>query len=275
MTAATYNESLKRLLVHEGGYSNHPSDPGGPTNYGITIADARRYWKRDATADDVKNMPLDVAKSIYRSKYWDVMRCDELPAGLDYAVFDFGVNSGISRSIKFLENILGLSQDGRPDDLVISGAKNGDPAALINRLCDDRLAFLKRLNTWSVFGAGWGRRVSEVRNAALVMARNDKAGTKAAMPRQTPAVSVGAAVEPPKTMTTSTIGNGSVVAGTAGVAAVGSQIWDKITELPESAMSAILAALQKPAVILCLIVVAAAAYVWWRRRKKLQEENAQ
>ena len=83
--------------------------PGGPTNWGITIHDARAYWKEDATAADVRNMPVEVAKDIYRSKYWDAMRCDELPAGVDYAVFDYGVNSGIGRAGKVLRRLVALS----------------------------------------------------------------------------------------------------------------------------------------------------------------------
>ena len=101
MTASSYDEALRRVLVHEGGYSNHPSDPGGPTNWGITIHDARAYWKKEATTADVRSMPVHVAKDIYRSKYWDAMCCDNLPAGVDYALFDYGVNSGIARAARF------------------------------------------------------------------------------------------------------------------------------------------------------------------------------
>ena len=93
MTASSYDVALARLLAHEGGYTNHPADPGGPTNFGITIADYRKYVKKDATAADVRAMKLDAAKTIYRTKYWDAQRCDELPAGVDYAVFDYGVTA--------------------------------------------------------------------------------------------------------------------------------------------------------------------------------------
>ena len=86
MAKWTYDEALRRLLAHEGGYTNHPSDPGGPTNFGITIHDYRKYVKPNATAADVKAMRLDEAKTIYRAKYWNAMRCDELPAGVDYCV---------------------------------------------------------------------------------------------------------------------------------------------------------------------------------------------
>jgi lysozyme family protein len=186
---ANYDEALKRVLAHEGGYTNHPSDPGGPTNWGITIHDARLYWKRDADAADVKAMPLDVAKRIYKSKYWDAMRCDELPSGVDYVVMDFGVNSGISRSIKYLEAIAGLPQDGKPDDTLIKAVAHIPVRGLINNFCDNRMAFLKRLKTWPVFGNGWGRRVTECRGAALLMS------SKKPAPEPTPNISVGAAVE--------------------------------------------------------------------------------
>ncbi len=159
-----FDAALKRVLAHEGGYTNHPSDPGGPTNWGITIHDARAYWKRDAEAVDVRAMPIDVAKRIYKSKYWDAMRCDELPSGVDYAVMDFGVNSGISRSIKYLEAIAGVSTDGKPDDTLIRTVANMPAKGVIIELCDNRLRFLKGLKTWDVFGAGFIS-VSECRNA--------------------------------------------------------------------------------------------------------------
>jgi lysozyme family protein len=108
MAAWTYDEALRRLLAHEGGYTNHPSDPGGPTNFGITIYDYRRYVKPNATTADVRAMTVGEAKAIYRKRYWDAQRCDELPAGVDYSAFDYGVNSGIGRSGKVLRRVVGL-----------------------------------------------------------------------------------------------------------------------------------------------------------------------
>jgi lysozyme family protein len=165
-----FEESLRRVLAHEGGYSNHPSDPGGATNWGITLNDYRMYIKRDGTAADVRNMTRDQAKRIYQAQYWDKMRCSELPAGIDYAVFDFGVNSGVSRSIKYLERIAGVPQDGRADDKLIRSISQMDAKLVITQLCNSRLAFLRALKTWPVFGKGWGRRVEEVRAAAAKMA---------------------------------------------------------------------------------------------------------
>lgn len=175
MAAANYDEALKRLLTHEGGYSNHPSDPGGPTKYGITIHDYRKYVKRDASAADVRAMPLSQAKAIYRARYWDALRCDELPAGLDYAVFDYGVNSGVARAAKVLRRLVSLPGSAQMNDVVIAAARKRDAADLVGRLCDERLAFLKGLRTWPVFGAGWSRRVAEVRRAALAMAKTKAA----------------------------------------------------------------------------------------------------
>lgn len=161
---------MRRLLAHEGGYTNHPSDPGGPTNFGITIADYRAYVKPGATAADVRAMNVAEAKAIYRAHYWNALRCDELPPGVDYAVFDYGVNSGVARAGRVLRSVLGLRSDTSVIlDIVVASAAACDAQRLIGAVCDERLRFLKRLSTWPVFGGGWGRRVSEVRAVALAM----------------------------------------------------------------------------------------------------------
>lgn len=171
MAKSSYEESLRRLLLHEGGYTNHPSDPGGPTNFGITIVDYRKYVQPNATAADVKTMTLDEAKRIYRAKYWDAQRCDELPAGVDYAVFDYGVNSGIGRSGKVLRRCLDLPDDTSVvNDRVVAAALSADAKALVAAICGERLRFLQQLKTWDIFGKGWGRRVAEVKAASLAMA---------------------------------------------------------------------------------------------------------
>lgn len=170
MAEWTYDEALKSVLSHEGGYTNDPHDPGGPTNFGITIFDARMYWKHDATARDVASMPLSVAKGIYKSKYWDKVRGDELPAGVDFAVFDFGVNSGVSRAVKYLQGIAGVPADGVIGPVTLGAIRDLPPGQIINKLFDRRLNFLQRLRTWRFFGRGWGRRVREGRELALSLA---------------------------------------------------------------------------------------------------------
>lgn len=173
MATWTYEEALTELLKSEGGYTNHPADPGGPTNYGITIYDYRKYINHDATAQDVKDMKLDDAKSIYKTKYWDAQRCDELPAGVDYAVFDYGVNSGIGRSKKVLQRVLNVDVDGELGPQTMNAMSKANPKKVIIAICDERLNFLKHLHTWPVFGKGWGRRVAKVKLLSLQMA--DKA----------------------------------------------------------------------------------------------------
>jgi lysozyme family protein len=175
MATWTYESALTRLLSHEGGYSNHPSDPGGPTNFGITIHVYRQFVNPNATAADVKAMKVSEAKSIYRAKYWDAQRCDELPAGVDYAVFDYGVNSGIGRSKKVLQRVVGVTADGVLGPQTMRAVEAKKPSDIINGICDERIAFLKRLKTWPVFGKGWGRRVSECRSISLAMAEKPQA----------------------------------------------------------------------------------------------------
>src|SRR6185437_6875907 len=180
----SYDAALARLLVHEGGYTNDAADPGGPTNFGITICDYRKYLKPGASAADVKAMKVEEAKRIYRSKYWDAQRCDELPAGVDYAVFDYSVNSGIGRSGKVLRRCLGLPDHSSAlDDAAIAAARAADAKALIAAICDERLRFLQSLKTSSVFGKGWAARVAEVRAFSLQLA--------AGAPVETPASNAG------------------------------------------------------------------------------------
>jgi lysozyme family protein len=196
MAAWTYDEALLRLIAHEGGYTNHPSDPGGPTNFGITIYDYRKYVKPNATAADVRAMTVDEAKAIYRKRYWDMQRCDELPAGVDYSVFDYSVNSGIGRSGKVLRRVVGLPDNTYVvTDEVLRAVAKRDPKALVTAINDERLAFLKRLKTWPVFGKGWGARVAAVRSVSLRMAAQ-KVPAPSIVPDNAPAPGKGVVPAP-------------------------------------------------------------------------------
>jgi lysozyme family protein len=218
MASASYEPSLARVLRHEGGYTHHPSDPGGPTNFGITIHDYRRYIDSNGTAEDVRNMKRSEAASIYRARYWDALRCDELPAGLDYAVFDYGVNSGTGRAARVAARLAGQSASGAVTDAVIAAIRKADAPTSIARLCDERLAFLKSLRTWPVFGAGWGRRVAEVRRDALAMARGTLKGTGAPAPATQPAAGKGSVPEPKLARAGSAAASVAAGAGAAQVA---------------------------------------------------------
>jgi lysozyme family protein len=224
MAAASYDASLARVLKHEGGYSNHPSDPGGPTNFGITIHDYRRYIDANATAADVRAMKRSDAEKIYRARYWNALRCDELPAGLDYAAFDYGVNSGIGRAAKVMQRLVGIGNGTTMTDAVIAAARKANTPALIDKLCDERLAFLKALRTWPVFGAGWGRRVAEVRRDALAMAKGG-----ALVPSSSTQANGKGSVPAPKTARTATVAGAVVASG--GVAQAASAYGASVTTI--------------------------------------------
>lgn len=163
----SYPKAIAFVLKQEGGYGNDPKDPGGPTNFGITIIDARKYWKSDASAADVKAMPLSVAKDIYYNKYWLKVCGPDLPAGLDLCTFDSGVNSGTARSDKWLASAIGTALASYKVLAKKAIEVNQDKA--IDKYCDIRLGFLKSLRTWSHFGKGWGRRVADLRALAHVL----------------------------------------------------------------------------------------------------------
>lgn len=173
---SNFNEALSLVLKHEGGYVNHALDPGGATNLGITIGTAKRYgvdMDGDGDTDiiDIKKLTVAAASKIYRGEYWNKVGGDMLPSGLDYAVFDFGVNSGVSRAGKYLQALVGVTQDGQIGPKTVAAIDGKNVADLINKLCDNRLAFLKKLPTWGTFGKGWGSRVAGVRMAALALAK--------------------------------------------------------------------------------------------------------
>lgn len=210
-----FDESLNRLLAHEGGYTNHPADPGGPTNWGITIKDAQMYWKAGATAADVRAMPLAVAKAIYKSKYWNAMACDQLPSGVDYAIFDYAVNSGLGRAGKVLRRVLKMADNtSAATPGVVAVAQAGNAGQLVRDICDERLRFLKSLSTWPVFGVGWGRRVSEVRFVASGMVNKQITGDRPVpIPFPVPGKGEVPVNKPAQKTSTGTIaGGGAVIA---------------------------------------------------------------
>src|SRR5260370_19326583 len=172
MVASTYNRAMQiGVLPHEGGYTNDPRDPGGPTNWGITILDARKYWKANASAEDVRTMPKMVAEGIYASHYAALLRYNDLPAGVDYAVLDYGINSGIARAARVLRALVGANdQNDYLNDTIVALVRQRDTKKLIQAIDDERLRFLRSLSTWDHFGSGWGRRVAEVNALALSFA---------------------------------------------------------------------------------------------------------
>lgn len=168
--ASHFDVALSHVLRHEGGFVNHPRDPGGATNQGVT---QRTYddWRRrnGKPPRSVRQIEAGEVAAIYRGDYWDRVRGDDLPAGVGYAVFDLAVNSGASRAVRFLQAAAGVAQDGVMGPITVAAAA-ADPRGVIDRLLDKRVAFLRGLDTWDAFGRGWTARCNDVRAAALEMA---------------------------------------------------------------------------------------------------------
>jgi lysozyme family protein len=175
---SNFENVLSLVLRDEGGFSNDPRDPGGMTNLGVT----KRVWEAfvghpvDEGAMRALT-PADVGP-LYRQNYWNRVHGDDLPAGVDYAVMDFAVNSGTSRAAKTLQRACGVNDDGAIGQQTLDAVGAADPITLIDAVCDGRLAFLQTLPTFGTFGNGWTNRVKRVKAAAEQM-------------QQTPGVSVG------------------------------------------------------------------------------------
>lgn len=165
-----FKTSLDHVLVYEGGWADHPQDPGGATMKGVTLQVYRNHFGADKTKEDLRNISDSELEKIYKSGYWDKCRCDDLPSGVDFAVFDSAVNSGPGRGAKWLQASIGAVQDGGIGPNTLAKVKGHKPDQIVNSICDTRLNFLGSLNNWSVFGRGWQKRVDDLRRAALVMA---------------------------------------------------------------------------------------------------------
>ena len=171
MSASNFAPSLAAMLVHEGGFVCNPNDPGGATNQGVTQA-VYDDWRssKGLPQRSVRVIGAAEVETIYRDLYWNRIRGDDLPSGVDYAVFDFAFNSGVGRAARFLQQAVGAVPDGQigPATLALVEIKQADQ--LIDALCDMRLNFLQALKTFQYFGRGWTRRVAEVRAKAKDMA---------------------------------------------------------------------------------------------------------
>jgi lysozyme family protein len=167
---SNFEPSLKKVIEHEGGYVNHPADPGGMTNLGVT----KRVWEEwvghPVDEKEMRALTVEQVAPLYKRKYWDAIHGDRLPAGLDYCLFDTAINSGVGRASKFIQEMVGVAADGAiGNKTLLAIGQFKDVKMLVDEYCDKRLDFLQKLKTWPVFGKGWGRRVADVRESATRM----------------------------------------------------------------------------------------------------------
>jgi lysozyme family protein len=169
MVASSFDGVLKLVLTYEGGFVNHPHDPGGATFRGITQATLSAYRGRSVSVAQLKALTLSEIAAIYRRNYWDVIKGDALPAGLDLMLFDMAVNSGPKRAAMMMQRLLGVEPDGVIGPITLEALQDKSIKTLITTFGKKRLTYLKRLRTWPVFGRGWQSRVEHVTRQALVL----------------------------------------------------------------------------------------------------------
>ena len=164
-----YQKCIETILHHEGGYVNHPKDPGGETNLGVT----KRVYEEWGGTKDMKDLTVEDVAPIYKKNYWDRVKGDQLPSGLDLCVFDFGVNAGTGRSAKYLQSMIGTVADGGIGHNTLKCLdeyidEHGLEGTIIN-FQTERQRYYESLSTFETFGRGWTRRVDETTELAISM----------------------------------------------------------------------------------------------------------
>lgn len=165
-----FSQALAHVLKYEGGYSDHPSDPGGATNLGITRAVLGEWLGREASKAEVRALRPETAAAIYRARYWDAARCDELPDGMDLAVFDCAVNQGVGRAARFLQQAAGVTADGKIGPRTLAAVASADAGELLREFMARRMNAYGLLATlFRTFGLGWSRRLMATLTLAATM----------------------------------------------------------------------------------------------------------
>lgn len=164
-----FQKCLSMLLHHEGGFVNHPKDPGGMTNLGVTKAVYDKWIDRESTEEEMRALTsVDVAP-IYKKNYWDRVRGDDLPSGVDWCAFDWAVNSGSGRPAKAIQRAVGATPDGAIGPRTLQAIMNKEPKAIVENVYTQRQSFYESLKTFETFGRGWTRRNKETLEQALRM----------------------------------------------------------------------------------------------------------
>ena len=169
MAAENWQKCLEAILHHEGGYVNHPKDPGGETNLGVT----KRVYEEWGGTKDMKDLEVEDVEPIYKKNYWDRVKAESLPSGLDLCVFDFGVNAGTGRAAKYLQTMIGTTADGGIGPNTLKALSNYVESEGVEQTIKNyqaaRQEYYESLSTFKTFGKGWTRRVDETTEMAIGM----------------------------------------------------------------------------------------------------------
>lgn len=166
---SNWQKSFVLMLESEGGFVNHPNDPGGMTNLGVTQSVWNKFIGRQSTEQEMRALTPEIVEPLYKSQYWDKCRCDDLPSGVDYLVFDFAVNAGPGRSAMILQTSVGTNPDGGIGPLTLDAVNKCHPSELINDYSREKENFYRSLTTFGTFGKGWMSRITKVKVNALLM----------------------------------------------------------------------------------------------------------
>lgn len=169
-----WDQSFEMVIAHEGGFTNDQRDTGnrlpdgrqGSTMLGCTQANWEAYVGHQVTQDDMKKLTKDDVKPLYKKNYWDAVRGDELPTGVDYAAFDFAINAGPSASRKMIQRALGVTADGAFGPMTMAAIEKADAKDLMHKFSEAKTNFYKSLGNFNVYGKGWLRRVADVQTVA-------------------------------------------------------------------------------------------------------------
>jgi len=174
---SNWDQAFKQMLKSEGGFTDDERDDGnklpdgrkGSTMLGVTQYNWEQHVGHQVTHDDMRKLTAADVEPLYKKKYWDVVRADELPSGIDYAVFDMGVNAGPGRSIKLMQSALGVTPDGGFGAITMAAVQAADPVVLIEKFSQEKEAFYRSLEKFTVYGEGWLNRVAAVKQKATSM----------------------------------------------------------------------------------------------------------
>ena len=165
-----FDTCIEKVLRHEGGYVNDKNDLGGETNLGVTKKTYTQWcMEQDLLVKDMKDLTVDDVKPIYKRLFWERMMCDDLPVGLRYFVFDFGINSGTGRAVKFLQKLAGSVEDGAMGPKTLEAVKQQDAVHMVDDIFEMRQEFYESLDSFEHFGRGWTKRNNEVHKDSLRM----------------------------------------------------------------------------------------------------------